>query len=111
MPCTIADGGPAVSLNPAHASFLLSRAELFTQLDRQRSKWIPLDSLDTNADYLIVKLVDKVRRLYITEASAVNLFPVLEVVRFNAPTLQRLTLTGNDDAAQLENDIIIGPDT
>lgn len=109
VPCTITDGGPALAINPTHMSLLLSRTEVYTQLDRQRAKWVPLTKLD-GTGYLITKLIDKVRHMFVTEASAVDLFPALNVKRFNDPSLQRTSLTGNDDSAQLENNIISGPD-
>ena len=110
VPCTITDGGPAFVINPAHMSLLLSRTEVYTQIDRQRAKWVPVQKLD-GTGYLITKLIDKVRHMFVTEAAAVDVFPVLTVNRFNDPTLQRTSLTGNDDSAQLENNIISGPDT
>lgn len=91
-------------------SILLSRSKLYTQVDRQRAKWIPLSALDTNTDYLVVKMVDGERVLMVTENSAQDLFPALTVTRYDSPTLQTSNLTGDDDAAELDNALIIGPD-
>lgn len=92
------------------SAVLLSRTKLFTQLDRQRAKCIPLNELNGNNHYMIVKSINGVRSLLITEAAAIDLFPVLDVVRFDAHTLQKTNLTGNADAAELDNELIIGPD-
>lgn len=110
VPSTIVDGGPPVVIQPQRVAVLLSRARLFTQLDRQRSRWVPLSQLEGANDYLLVKLIDGVRSMFVTETSALNIFPILQVVRFNAPTLQKTSLIGDDDAAELENTIIVGPD-
>lgn len=109
VPSLVIDG-PSYVLQPGAGAMLLSRTQVFTQIDRQRAKWINLSVLSTNTDYLIVKLVNTVRRMYVTEASAADLFPVLQAHRFHTPTLQKLTMTGNDDSAQLDNDVIVGPD-
>lgn len=92
------------------AAFLVSRSKLHTQVDRQRAKWIPINGLNTNTDYLVIKMVDGVRSMLVTEASAKDLFPVLDVVRFGTPKLQTTNLLGDDDAAELDNTIINGPD-
>lgn len=92
------------------AAILLSRSKLYTQLDRQRSKWVRTDRLVSNNEYLVVKLLNKVRTLLVTELTATDVFPVLQVIRFDAPSLQTANLIGNPEAAQLDNQIIIGPD-
>lgn len=102
--------GPTVSLDLSKAALLLSRTEVHTQLDRQRSKFVLLSSLNSNTQYLIVKLWNKARKLYVTEASTTDVFPMLEVKRYGAATLQKTSLTGNTDSAELDNSIIIGPD-
>jgi hypothetical protein len=93
------------------AAFLLSRSGLYTQLDRQRALWAPLDGLNTNTEYLVIKLVDGVRVLLVAESAIKDIFPVLQVKRFNPPTLSISNLLGNNSAAELDNLIIIGPDT
>lgn len=100
--------GPTVDVQAG--SILLSRSKLYTQVDRQRAKWIPLNALNTNTDYLVVKLVDGERVLMVTEKTALDLFPALTVLRFDSPALQTSNLTGDDDAAELDNTLIIGPD-
>lgn len=101
----LTDGAPHTITQGA---ILLSRSKLFTQIDRQRSKWVPLNSL-LNANYMVVKLVNGSRSLMVTETAAIDLFPPLEIVRFKDPTLTT-NLTGNDDGAELDNTLIIGPD-
>jgi hypothetical protein len=110
VPSTVVDG-PTTVVQPSQAAILLSRSKLHTQLDRQRSKFVRLDALST--EYLMIKLVDGVRVLYVTEDAAMNVFPVLTVTRFDPPTLITATanLVGNTDAAELDNTIIVGPDT
>jgi hypothetical protein len=100
-------GSPFIITN---AAILLSRAKSFTQIDRQRAKWVPLTKLNSETEYMVVKLVDNARALFITEASTVNLFPVIEAVRFGSPKLQTQNLLGDPDAAELDNDLISGPD-
>lgn len=102
--------GVNLPITPSNAALLLSRAKLYTPLDRQRSMWIPLSALSTDANYMIVKLDAAVKTMFITEASAANLFPTLDVQRYGTRTLQSTNLTGNTDSAQLDNTIIIGPD-
>ena len=109
IPSIIIDG-PTTTVNPSAAALLLSRSQLYTQLDRQRALWVPLVELSSNTNYLMIKLVAGVKTLFVTELSAKNLFPVLDVVRFKSPSLETLHLLGNTDAAQLDNTIIIGPD-
>jgi len=93
----------------ARPVILLSRSGLFTELDRLRSRVINFAELSSATDYLIVKLVNKVRILFVTEDSAKDIFPALQIHRYNKPVLQT-QLAGNSDGAQLENSIIIGPD-
>lgn len=108
-PSTLVDGS-SVNLNPAWVSILLSRTKVYTELDRQRAMWVPLASLSTNTSYLVIKFLDGERQLLVTEASVTDVFPALEVIRYNTPTLRRTGLTGNSDSAQLDNTIIVGPD-
>ena len=60
----------------------------------------------------MIKTVDKVRELLVTESSAVNTFPPLTVLTYQPKTLitNTTTLLGNGEAAALDNTIIIGPD-
>lgn len=102
------EGGPEYTVT--FAALLLARTKVYTELDRQRAKCIPINNLTTNTDYLMVKLVDGVRSMLVTENSAVDLFPVLDVVRFKAPKLVKANLTGNESSAELDNVIINGPD-
>lgn len=92
------------------ATMLLSRTKVTTPIDRQRAKWVDLTKLNTETDFLCVKTVDGVRSMLVTEASAQDIFPILDVVRFKAPTLQTTNLTGNSDSAEFDNVIINGPD-
>lgn len=94
----------------SNAVILLSRTKLYTQLDRQRSQCVKLSKLVTNTDYLVVKLVDGVRTLLVTENSATDVFPIFNVIRFAPAVLQTSNLLGNADAVELENTVIIGPD-
>jgi hypothetical protein len=98
------------NIDPNKAAILLSRSGLFTQLDRQKSTWIQLSDLGSNTNYLVVKLDAGKKNLFVTETSIRDVFPPLTVHRFDAPVLQSTDLTGNDDAAQPDNSIIIGPD-
>jgi len=93
------------------ACILLSRTAVHTQVDRQRAKWIPILNLITNTEYLVIKLVNNERTLMVTESSAVDVFPVLDVVRLRVPTLMTTNLTGDSSAEELDNQIITGPDT
>jgi hypothetical protein len=101
-------GGPTYTVSKS--AILLSRSKLYTQVDRHRSKWVALETLTSNTDYLVVKLVEGSRSLLVTEVSALDTFPPLEVVRFDTPSLLTSNLTGDDDAAELDNTLIIGPD-
>lgn len=102
------DTGPEYTVT--FAALLLSRTKVHTALDRQRAKCIPLKSLNTDTDYLMVKVVDGVRSMLVTENSAVDLFPVLEAIRFGTPALVKLNLIGNANSAELDNNIINGSD-
>lgn len=99
-----------VQYSVSRASLLLSRSKLFTQVDRQRSMWVPIQNLTSNSEYLIVKLIEGVRSMMVTESSTKNLFPVLDVLRFDPAALQTTNLSGNSAAAELDNTLIIGPD-
>jgi hypothetical protein len=92
------------------SAMLLSRTKVYTPIDRQRAKCVPLKNLNTDTDYLVVKTVDGVRSMLVTEASSVDVFPLLEAVRFKAPKLVKSQLRGNDGSAELDNQIINGPD-
>lgn len=107
---TIKEGEETPELPLSSAAILLSRAKLYTQVDRHRSKWIPVNLLNTNTDYMVVKLVDSERRMLVTERSVVDLYPALAVIRFDAHKLQTKNLAGDADAAELDNALIIGPD-
>lgn len=101
----------STSLSVVHsAAILLSRSGLYTQLDRQRAVWAPVDGLITNTEYLVVKLVDGIRVLSISESAIKDIFPVLQVKRFNPSVLSTSNLLGSSSAAELDNSIIIGPD-
>lgn len=108
-PSLVVDGSNS-NIDPNKAAILLSRSELFTQLDRQRSTWIQLSDIGTNTNYLVVKLEAGNKKMFVTEASIRDIFPPLTVHRFDPPVLQSTSLTGNDNAAQPDNSIIIGPD-
>lgn len=114
-PSTLIDlsspGQRSASLVPESAAILLSRSGLFTQLDRQRSIWVKLSALTSNTDYLITKLVNGTRMLFVTEASVSPVFPILTVQRFDAARVQQRGLAGNQSAGELDNNFIIGPDT
>jgi hypothetical protein len=110
MPSYIVNVPLGPSFIVTDASILLSRTKLYTQIDRQRALWVPISLLNTNTEYLIVKLIDEARTLLVTESAKKNIFPVLEVHRFNTRKLQTDSFTGDSDAAELDNDIIIGPD-
>jgi hypothetical protein len=109
-PSTLTDTSGAVTLNPLWAAFLLSRTKVFTELDRQRAKHVPLSALSTNTSYFVIKLIDSERQLLVTEDSAVDVFPPYEVIRYNTSALRKTGLTGNSDSAQLDNLVIVGPD-
>lgn len=102
---------PTVSnIDPSKAFILLSREKLHTSVDRQRAMWVPLASLTGSTNYLMIKIVDEQRVLLVTEDSAKDVFPVLQVLQYNAPSLLRTGLRGNSSAAQLDNMLINGPD-
>ena len=92
------------------ACMLLSRTNVYTELDRQRSVWVPISSLNSDTKYLVVKTVNSSRTMLVTEAAAVDIFPTLDVVRFGAHTLQTTNLTGYTSSAELDNTLITGPD-
>lgn len=108
-PSTLTDG-TSVTLDPAWSSILLSRTKVYTELDRQRALWVPLSTLSSDGNYLVIKLLDGERQLLVTEASVADVFPALEVLRFNVPALRRTGLRGDSESAQLDNSIIVGPD-
>jgi hypothetical protein len=109
---TLIDGVFVKTLTSGDAMIVLSREKLYMSVDRQRSKWIPLSALTTTTDYLVIKTIDKVRELLVTESSAVDTFPPLTVLTYQPKTLitSTATLAGDGDAAALDNTIIIGPD-
>lgn len=109
LPSTLVDGTTVV-LDPSWAFVMLSRTKVYTELDRQRAMWVPLADLSSDGNYMVIKLLDGQRELLITEATAVDVFPALEVLRFNNISLLRTGLRGNSDSAQLDNSIIVGPD-
>lgn len=102
--------GPEFPVNAAAGFLLLSNTKLFTTIDRQRAKRVSLAALIGDTDYLVFTFIDKVRRLLVTENSISDVFPPYAVIRYNAPALITTGLTGNSDAAQLDNFIINGPD-
>lgn len=89
---------------------LLSRSKVHTSIDRERSKWIKISNLRTDTEYFVTKKIDGARALLVTEKSAVDLFPILDVQRYNDPSLLKTNLGGSADAAELDNQIIVGPD-
>lgn len=103
-----APGGPTYDVTLA--TMLLSRTKVNTQVDRQRAKWIDVTKLNTETDFLSVKNLDGKRAMLVTEASAQDVFPLLDVVRFKAPSLQTTNLLGDSDSAEFDNFIINGPD-
>lgn len=107
---SIVDVPNGPSLEVTSVVMLLSRANLYTAIDRQRAVWIPVLDLDTNTDYLIIRTANGVKSLMVTEHSAVDVFPIMEVIRHGPPTLQTTNLSGNDEAAELDNELISGPD-
>lgn len=92
------------------ACILLSRTKVYTPVDRQRAKWVPLYNLDADTGYLVIKMIEGERALLITESSAVDVFPILDLHRFGVHKLQTTNLIGNDDSAELDNQTINGPD-
>jgi len=92
------------------ACILLSRTKVHTPIDRQRAKWVPTYGLNTDTEYLVVKMVDGERSLLVTEGAALDVFPTLEVLRFGSHKLQTSSLAGNGDASELDNNLITGPD-
>lgn len=108
-PSTLTDGSTIV-LNPTWAVFLLSRTKVHTELDRLRAKHVKLSSLSSNTNYLVIKLVDGVRQLLVTEDSATDVYPPYEVLRFNSSALRRTGLTRSLESADLDNRMIVGPD-
>ena len=106
---TLVDG--SVFTPPSTAMALLfSRTKLHTALDRLRAVWAPITALGTNTHYLVIKLLDGVRQLLITEATTVDVYPPLEVRRFRAASILKTRLSGSIDAVELDNATIIGPD-
>lgn len=101
-------GGPPNTFT--QAALLLSRSKLYTQLDRLRAQWVPISELMSNTEFLVAKRVGGVLSLFVTETAVKNLFPVLEVLRFDAPSRELLQLGGNAEATDLNSSIIIGPD-
>jgi hypothetical protein len=99
------------AVNCAGAALLLSRTTVHTELDRERSVYAPLLGLNTDTEYMVIKLLNGVRALFITESAVQPVFPALKVQRFNAPSLELINLAGNLDAAMLDNTLIIGPDS
>lgn len=109
VPLIIHDG-PSFILDPSAGFLLLSNTKLFTSIDRQRAKRVPLNALVGGTDYLVFTFIDKIKRLLVTESSIADVFPPYVVIRYNAPSLITSGLSGNSDAAQLDNFIINGPD-
>lgn len=94
----------------AGALLLFSRSEVFTQLDRDRTKCVKLDSLVSGGiDYLVMKLIAGERALFVTANSSTNIFPALEVQRFSTSTLQSTNLLGSANATELNNNLVVGP--
>lgn len=91
-------------------SVLLSRANLYTSVDRIRASWIPLSELNSETQYMVIKFLDNARQLLATRASGTAVFPALEVLRYNTPVLLRTGLRGNTDGDEIDNTIAIGPD-
>lgn len=108
-PSVLTDGSTYV-VAAAMMSILLSRTEVYTELDRQRAMHVPMSGLITNTEYMVIKFSDGVRQLLVTESAAVNVFPPYEVLTYNVPTRRRTGLAGNVDSKQLDNTFIIGPD-
>ncbi len=100
------------TLNPAWAVILLSNTKLYTELDRLRAKHVPLSALSSSSatNYLVVKYLDGERQVLLTETMAVDVFPPYEVLRWQAATRRTTGLTGNTEAAVLDNILIVGPD-
>lgn len=96
--------------NVVKSSVLLSRTRLFTAVDRNRAAWVPVQDLTGDTEYLVMKVVDGVKSLLVTQNSAQDLFPVLDVVHLSTPALVTTGLTGDAESTQVDNQVIVGPD-
>jgi hypothetical protein len=92
----------------SEAFILLSRTSLYTAIDRLRSVWVPLTQVTDN-NYLMTKLDNQVKKMFVTESAITNVFPALSVTRFGNHRLVT-SLTGDSASSEIDNDIIIGPD-
>jgi hypothetical protein len=106
----VVQGNTTAIVPPASSAILLSRTKLHTAVDRTRGSWAPLSMLTSTANYLVIKFYDGARQLLVTTASVLDVFPPLEVLRYNTPTLLRTGLSGNNDAGEIDSSITIGPD-
>lgn len=96
--------------NSDTAAILLSRENLFTHIDRQRSNWVPITNLKNNTNFLITKLVNNTRTVFVSETSISPLFPALIPKSYSEVKILKTRLNGNVDAAELDNNLVVGPD-
>lgn len=102
--------GTSKILQLSECAFLLSVDGVFTHLDQIKSKWIPLNELNSVTKYLTIALEDSVKHLFATELSTKNIFPILVASNFYSKSAITTNLAGNSEASTLDNSIIIGPD-
>lgn len=100
----------ASTVQPADVIILLTVSGLTTSVDTIQSKAVRLSALTQNNGYLVSKIVDGVRRMYVTEAALSTVFPTFRKILFNAPTLEKKNLAGNSDAITIDSEFIVGPD-
>ena len=104
----IADGSSLAQVDLTQSFILLSRTAQFTSIDRERAVIIYLASL-VDANYLQAQLSLGTNSLLVTKTAITNIFPVLEVLSYNAKTLV-LTGASNTNGAEVLNTIIVGPE-
>lgn len=114
----------AVNLLLYKSAFLISRTEVYTQIDSIRTKWFPLHALQDDVTvplgivsppvsqgYLISKKVNGIKTMMITEISSTDIFPPLTLNRFATPALISGASKGNNNSGELNTNLIIGPDS
>ncbi len=87
---------------------LLSREKQYLTVDKIRSFVIPISNVTADS-YMMIKYIDDERRLLCMDSAIQEVFPPIAPQFFDAPSLLS-SGTANDDATDIDNTYIIGPD-